>query len=143
MNSPVQLAEKLEEFEDVKRTLKQKSSNPYVKKQEFKPMEKTRRYEAPRKFGITTKTTKNTQTSMLPSLLKRTIQCHGFKERPTEICSLIVKEGLRTKEIFFGKKKITVLLQTVVVLCKFATREHKQKNNGSNKIIKEQNASHR
>ncbi|GFR02027.1 uncharacterized protein TNCT_170351 [Trichonephila clavata] len=38
MNSPVQLAE--EEFEDVKRSLKQKSSNPFVKKQEFKPMEK-------------------------------------------------------------------------------------------------------
>ncbi|GFX63209.1 retrovirus-related Pol polyprotein from transposon 17.6 [Trichonephila clavipes] len=36
MNSPVQLAEKLEEFEDFKRTLKQKSSSPFVKKQEFK-----------------------------------------------------------------------------------------------------------
>ncbi|GFW72812.1 uncharacterized protein TNCV_1266551 [Trichonephila clavipes] len=33
MNSPVQLAEKLEEFEDFKRTLKQKSSSPIVKKQ--------------------------------------------------------------------------------------------------------------
>ncbi|GFT43819.1 peptidase A2 domain-containing protein [Trichonephila clavipes] len=32
MNSPVQLAEKLEEFEDFKRTLKQKSSSPFVKK---------------------------------------------------------------------------------------------------------------
>ncbi|GFR11950.1 hypothetical protein TNCT_260011 [Trichonephila clavata] len=112
MNSPVQ--EKLEEFEDVKRTLKQKSRNPFVKKQEFKPMEKTRRYEAPRKFeynrtdkkfpgqqistnimkllsqstkmfkdintthrkGITTKTTKNTQTTMLPTMLRRTIQSH-------------------------------------------------------------------
>ncbi|GFX89410.1 transposon Ty3-I Gag-Pol polyprotein [Trichonephila clavipes] len=48
--SSVQLAEKLKEFEDVKKTLKQKLSNPFVKKQEFKPMEKTRRYEAPRKF---------------------------------------------------------------------------------------------
>ncbi|GFV09204.1 hypothetical protein TNCV_1818041, partial [Trichonephila clavipes] len=36
MNSPVQLAEKLEEFEDFKRTLKQKSSGPNVKKQEFR-----------------------------------------------------------------------------------------------------------
>ncbi|GFX77877.1 uncharacterized protein TNCV_739111 [Trichonephila clavipes] len=36
MNSPVQLAEKLEEFEDFKRTLKQKSSSPFVKKQEFR-----------------------------------------------------------------------------------------------------------
>ncbi|GFV00871.1 uncharacterized protein TNCV_1386851 [Trichonephila clavipes] len=50
MNSPVQLAEKLEEFEDFKRTLKQKSSSPFVKKQEFKPTEKNRRYEAPGKF---------------------------------------------------------------------------------------------
>ncbi|GFV48024.1 uncharacterized protein TNCV_3172601 [Trichonephila clavipes] len=32
MNSPVQLAEKLEEFEDFKRTMKQKSSSPFVKK---------------------------------------------------------------------------------------------------------------
>ncbi|GFW66304.1 uncharacterized protein TNCV_1712031 [Trichonephila clavipes] len=50
MNSPVQLAEKLEEFEDFKRTLKQKSSSPFVKKQEFKFTEKNRRYEAPGKF---------------------------------------------------------------------------------------------
>ncbi|GFV84385.1 uncharacterized protein TNCV_2044331 [Trichonephila clavipes] len=46
MNSPVQLAEKLEEFEDFKRTLKQKSSSPFVKKQEYKFTEKNRRYEA-------------------------------------------------------------------------------------------------
>ncbi|GFT45764.1 RVP domain-containing protein [Trichonephila clavipes] len=50
MNSPVQLEEKLEEFEDFKRTLKQKSSSPFVKKQEFKFTEKNRRYEAPGKF---------------------------------------------------------------------------------------------
>ncbi|GFT07384.1 uncharacterized protein TNCV_3788741 [Trichonephila clavipes] len=50
MNFPVQLAEKLEEFEDFKRTLKQKSSDPFVKKQEFKSTEKNRRYEAPGKF---------------------------------------------------------------------------------------------
>ncbi|GFS99782.1 hypothetical protein TNCV_1062461 [Trichonephila clavipes] len=50
MNSPVQLAEKLEEFEDFKRTLKQKSSSPCVKKQEFRFTEKNRRYEAPGKF---------------------------------------------------------------------------------------------
>ncbi|GFT12093.1 peptidase A2 domain-containing protein [Trichonephila clavipes] len=47
MNSPVQLAEKLEEFKDFKRTLKQKSSSPFVKKQEHKFTEKNRRYEAP------------------------------------------------------------------------------------------------
>ncbi|GFX19439.1 uncharacterized protein TNCV_3050971 [Trichonephila clavipes] len=47
---PVQLAEKLEEFEDFKRTLKQKSSSPFMKKQEYKFTEKNRRYEAPGKF---------------------------------------------------------------------------------------------
>ncbi|GFV09441.1 peptidase A2 domain-containing protein [Trichonephila clavipes] len=47
---PVQLAEKLEEFEDFKRTLKQKSSSPFVKKQEYKFTEKNRRYEAPGKL---------------------------------------------------------------------------------------------
>ncbi|GFX50904.1 hypothetical protein TNCV_2732551 [Trichonephila clavipes] len=50
MNSPFQLAEKLEEFEDFKRTLKQKSSSPFLKKQEFKSTEKNRRYEAKGKF---------------------------------------------------------------------------------------------
>ncbi|GFV23828.1 homeotic protein female sterile [Trichonephila clavipes] len=33
-----------------------------------------------------------------------------FKEPPKETCILIVKEGLRTKEIFFGKVKITALI---------------------------------
>ncbi|GFV80278.1 uncharacterized protein TNCV_4956811 [Trichonephila clavipes] len=47
---PVQLAEKLEEFEDFKRTLKQKCSSPFVKKQEYKFTEKNRRYEAQGKF---------------------------------------------------------------------------------------------
>ncbi|GFV59780.1 uncharacterized protein TNCV_956791 [Trichonephila clavipes] len=112
MNFPVQLAEKLEEFEDFKRTLKQKSSSPFVKKQEFRFTEKNRRYEAPgkleynrkekkfpastnynkhyeallpstnlfkniktaRRKGITTKITRNTQITMLPSMLRRTIQ---------------------------------------------------------------------
>ncbi|GFX34690.1 peptidase A2 domain-containing protein [Trichonephila clavipes] len=50
INSPVQLAEKLDEFEDFKRTLKQKCSSPFVKKQEYKFTEKNRRYEAPGKF---------------------------------------------------------------------------------------------
>ncbi|GFU71055.1 hypothetical protein TNCV_1215811 [Trichonephila clavipes] len=47
---PVELAEKLEKFEDFKRTLTQKSSGTFVKKQEFKSTEKNRRYEAPGKF---------------------------------------------------------------------------------------------
>ncbi|GFW04592.1 uncharacterized protein TNCV_2226101 [Trichonephila clavipes] len=113
MNSPVQLAEKLEEFEDFKRTLKQRSSSPFVKKQKFRFTEKNRRYEAPGKFEYnrkykkfpastnynkhyeapvtkyesvqryqdsarkgyyTTKITRNTQITMLPSMLRRTIQ---------------------------------------------------------------------
>ncbi|GFX80772.1 hypothetical protein TNCV_4694831 [Trichonephila clavipes] len=112
MNSPVHLAEKLEEFEDFKRTLKQKSSSPFVKKQEFKSTEKNRRYEAQGKFeynrkdkkfpastnynkhyeapvtkfesvqryqdsaqkGYYKKITRNTQITMLPSMLRRTIQ---------------------------------------------------------------------
>ncbi|GFX44018.1 uncharacterized protein TNCV_4112971 [Trichonephila clavipes] len=113
MNSPVQLVEKLEEFEDFKRTLKQKSSSTFVKKQEFRFTEKNRRYEAPGKFEYnrkdkkfpastnynkhyeapvtkyesvqryqdsvqkgyyTTKITRNTQITMLPSMLRRTIQ---------------------------------------------------------------------
>ncbi|GFX78119.1 hypothetical protein TNCV_5134671 [Trichonephila clavipes] len=35
-----------------------------------------------------------------------------FKEPPKETCILIVKEGLRTKEIFFGKVKITALIDS-------------------------------
>ncbi|GFW00297.1 hypothetical protein TNCV_4354941 [Trichonephila clavipes] len=152
MNSPVQLAEKLEEFQDFKRTLKQKSSSPFVKKQEFKFTEKNRRYEAPRKFeynrkdkkfpastnynkhyealspstnlfkdikttrrkGITTKITRNTQITMLPSIYAQTnySKSQKFKEPPKEACTLIVKEGLRTKEIFFGKVKITALIDS-------------------------------
>ncbi|GFU52287.1 hypothetical protein TNCV_2701211 [Trichonephila clavipes] len=55
MNSPVQLeAEKLEEFEDFKRTLKQNLAVHFVKKQEFRFTEKNRRNkEAPGKFGST------------------------------------------------------------------------------------------
>ncbi|GFV44504.1 uncharacterized protein TNCV_791501 [Trichonephila clavipes] len=55
MHSTVQLAEKLEEFEDFKRTLKQKSSSPFVKQQEFKSTEKNRRYESPGKFDYNRK----------------------------------------------------------------------------------------
>ncbi|GFY17509.1 retrovirus-related Pol polyprotein from transposon gypsy [Trichonephila clavipes] len=35
-----------------------------------------------------------------------------FKEPPKETCTLIVKEGLRTKEIFFGKVKIMALIDS-------------------------------
>ncbi|GFW34127.1 RVP domain-containing protein [Trichonephila clavipes] len=47
---PCSISRKLEEFENFKRTLKQKSSGPFVKKQEFKSTEKNRRYEAQGKF---------------------------------------------------------------------------------------------
>ncbi|GFX05762.1 hypothetical protein TNCV_5089521 [Trichonephila clavipes] len=60
-----------------------------------------------------------------------------FKEPPKETCTLIVKEGLRTKEIFFGKVKITALIDsgsTVSLL---------RENTSRRIIIEEQDASHR
>ncbi|GFQ71065.1 hypothetical protein TNCT_734111 [Trichonephila clavata] len=144
MNSPVQLAEKLEEFEDVKRTLEQKSSNPFVKKQEFKHMKKTRRYEAPRKFeynrtdkkfpaatnfnkrydapvnkyenvqryqdnaqkGYYNKNyEKNPNRNATKHAQTNYSKSQKFRERPKETCSLIVKEGLRTKRNIFWKEE--------------------------------------
>ncbi|GFX34681.1 uncharacterized protein TNCV_2513971 [Trichonephila clavipes] len=113
MNSPVQLAEKLEEFEDFKRTLKQKSSSPLVKKQEFRFTGKNRRYQDSVQKGYYNKNyekhsnhnaSKHAQTNYSKS--------QKFKEPPKETCTLIVKEGLRTKEIFFGKVKITALIDS-------------------------------
>ncbi|GFT98983.1 transposon Ty3-I Gag-Pol polyprotein [Trichonephila clavipes] len=151
MNSPVQLAEKLEEFEAFKRTLKQKSSSPFVKKQEFKFTEKNRRYEAPGKFEYNRKDKKfaastnynkhyeapvtkyesvqRYQDSAQKGYYNKNYEKHSnhnaskhaqtnysksqkFKEPPKETCTLIVKEGLRTKEIFFGKVKITALIDS-------------------------------
>ncbi|GFX54655.1 retrovirus-related Pol polyprotein from transposon 17.6 [Trichonephila clavipes] len=151
MNSPVQLAEKLEEFEDFKRNLKQKSSSPFVKKQEFIFTEKNRRYVAPGKFEYNRKDkkfpastnynkhyeapvtkyeyvqiTRQRAERLLLQKLRETLklQCfqayaqtnysksQKFKEPPKETCILIVKEGLRTKEIFFGKVKITALIDS-------------------------------
>ncbi|GFU52767.1 hypothetical protein TNCV_1495821 [Trichonephila clavipes] len=150
MNSPVQLAEKLVEFEDFKRILKQKSSSPFVKKQEFKSTEKNRRYEAPGKFEYNRKdkkfpaSTNYKKTMPLPpsricsKISKQSAQkgyynknfekhsnhnaskhaqtnyskSQKFKEPPKETCALIVKEGLRTNEIFFGKVKITALIDS-------------------------------
>ncbi|GFX79021.1 uncharacterized protein TNCV_3913081 [Trichonephila clavipes] len=67
-----------------------------------------------RRKGITTKITRNTQIIMLPSIYAQTnySKSQKFKEPPKEICTLIVKEGLRTKEIFFGKVKITALIDS-------------------------------
>ncbi|GFW09181.1 retrovirus-related Pol polyprotein from transposon 17.6 [Trichonephila clavipes] len=128
MNSPVKLAEKLEEFEDFKRTLKQKSSNPFVKKQEYKFTEKNRRYEAPgkleynrkhEKFPASTNYNKHYEASVtkyesVQSIYAQTnySKSQKFKEPPKETCTLTVKEGLRTKEIFFGKVKITALIDS-------------------------------
>ncbi|GBN31272.1 hypothetical protein AVEN_241110-1 [Araneus ventricosus] len=51
ISSPDELAEKFEEYEDIKKTLKQKSSGAYFKnKQDFKGAEKYRKFESPRKF---------------------------------------------------------------------------------------------
>ncbi|GFV70925.1 hypothetical protein TNCV_2640971 [Trichonephila clavipes] len=49
---------------------------------------------------------------MLPNMLRRIYsKSPKFKEPPKkETCTLIVKEDLRTKEIFFGKVKITALI---------------------------------
>ncbi|GFV83718.1 retrovirus-related Pol polyprotein from transposon 17.6 [Trichonephila clavipes] len=151
MNSPVQLAEKLEEFEDFKRTLKQKSSSPFMKKQEFKSTEKNRRYEAPGKFENNRKDKKFSEStnynkhyeapvtkyesvqryknSAQKGYYNKNYEKHSnhnaskhaqtnysksqkFKEPPKETCTLIVKEGLRTKEIFFEKVKITALIDS-------------------------------
>ncbi|GFV53796.1 transposon Tf2-6 polyprotein [Trichonephila clavipes] len=151
MNSPVQLAEKLEEFEDFKRTLKQKFSSTFVKKQEFKSTEKNHRYEAPGKFEYNRKDKKfpastnynkhyeapitkyesvqRYQDSAQKGYYNKNYEKHSnhnaskhgqtnysksqkFKEPPKEICTLIVNEGLRTKEIFFGKVKITALIDS-------------------------------
>ncbi|GFV07429.1 hypothetical protein TNCV_1737841 [Trichonephila clavipes] len=125
MNSPVQLAEKLEEFEDFKRTLKQKSSSPFVKKQEFRFTEKNRRYEAPRKFEYNRKDKKfpastnynknydkHSNHNASKHAQTKFSKSQKFKEPPKETCTLIVKEGLRTKEIFFGKVNITALIDS-------------------------------
>ncbi|GBL86112.1 hypothetical protein AVEN_89145-1 [Araneus ventricosus] len=51
INSPDELAEKFQEYEDIKKTLKQKSSGTYFKgRQDFKGTEKYRKFESPRKF---------------------------------------------------------------------------------------------
>ncbi|GFT33687.1 RVP domain-containing protein [Trichonephila clavipes] len=133
------------------RTLKQKSSGPFVKKQEFKFTEKNRRYEAQgkfeynredKKFPASTNYNKHYeapvtmyesvqryQDSAQKGYYNKNYEKHSnhnaskhaqtnysksqkFKEPPKETCTLIVKEGLRTKEIFFGKVKITALIDS-------------------------------
>ncbi|GFV84283.1 uncharacterized protein TNCV_1591421 [Trichonephila clavipes] len=151
MNSPVQLAEKLEEFEDFKRTLKQKSSGPNVKKQEFRFTERiadmnhqenssiTRKIRSfqrqrittnitkplspstnlfkdiktARRKGITTKITRNTQITMLPSMLKQTIQNHrNSKNLQKKLAHSSLRKVYVLKRYFFGKVKITALIDS-------------------------------
>ncbi|GFT55040.1 uncharacterized protein TNCV_2325491 [Trichonephila clavipes] len=123
MNSPVQLAEKLEEFEDFKRTLKQKSSSPFVKKQEFRFTEKESQYESVQRYQDSAQKgyyNKNYEKHSNHNASKHIYiyaqtnysKSQKFKEPPKETCTLIVKEGLRTKEIFFGKVKITALIDS-------------------------------
>ncbi|GFV65369.1 uncharacterized protein TNCV_567121 [Trichonephila clavipes] len=95
MNSPVQLAEKLDEFEDFKRTLRQKSSGPFVKKQEFEFTEKNRRYEAPEKFEYNRKVS---SVNKLQQILRS--PCHQVR-----ICSKISRQ--RAERV-----KITALIDS-------------------------------
>ncbi|GFS86779.1 RVP domain-containing protein [Trichonephila clavipes] len=146
----VQLSRRIRE--DFKRTLKQKSSSPFVKKQEFRFTEKNRRYEAPGKFEYNRKDKKfpastnynkhyeapvtkyesihkyqdsaqkgyynknyekHSNHNASKHMLRRTIQNRrNSKNLQKKTCTLIVKEGLRTKEIFFGKVKITALIDS-------------------------------
>ncbi|GFU31022.1 hypothetical protein TNCV_1389751 [Trichonephila clavipes] len=134
--------QKTRRIEDFKRTLKQKSSGPNVKKQEFRFTEKNRRYEAPGKFEYNRKDKKfpastnynkhyeapvtkyesvqRYQDSAQKGYYNKNYEKHSnhdaskhaqtnysksqkFKEPPKETCTLIVKEGLRTKEIFLER----------------------------------------
>ncbi|GFV40857.1 uncharacterized protein TNCV_1637411 [Trichonephila clavipes] len=66
-----------------------------------------------RRKGITTKITRNTQSQCFQAYAQTYYsKSQKFKEPPKETCTLIVKEGLRTKEIFFGRVKITALIDS-------------------------------
>ncbi|GFU35316.1 retrovirus-related Pol polyprotein from transposon 17.6 [Trichonephila clavipes] len=129
----------------------EKSSSPFVKKQEYKFTQKNSRYEAQGKFEYNRKDKKfpastnynkhyeapvtkyesvqRYQDSAQKGYYNKNYEKHSnhnaskhaqmnysksqkFKEPPKETCTLIVKEGLRTKEIFFGKVKITELINS-------------------------------
>ncbi|GFU20358.1 hypothetical protein TNCV_3362641, partial [Trichonephila clavipes] len=63
-----------------------------------------------RRRGITTKITRNTQITMLQTCSNKLFKITEIQRTSKETCTLIVREGLRTKEIFFGKVKITALI---------------------------------
>ncbi|GFX68021.1 uncharacterized protein TNCV_921221 [Trichonephila clavipes] len=152
MNSSVQLAEILDKFEDFKRTMKQKSSSPFVKKQEFKSTQNNCRYEAQGKFECNrtdkkctastnynkhyetpvtkyesvqryqdsaqkeyyNKFTRNTQITMLPSMLRQTIQNRrNSKNLHKKLAhSSLRKVYVLKRYIFFGRLKITALIDS-------------------------------
>ncbi|GFV12935.1 adhesion G protein-coupled receptor B2 [Trichonephila clavipes] len=106
--------------EDFKRTLKQKSSSPFVKKQEFRFTKKNRSTNLLKDIK-TQRAERVLQQKLRETLKSQCFQAYAqtnysksqkFKEPPKETCTLIVKEGLRTKEIFFGKVKITALIDS-------------------------------
>ncbi|GFW71010.1 hypothetical protein TNCV_191011 [Trichonephila clavipes] len=67
--------------------------------------ESIQRYQDSAQKGYYNKITRNTQITMLPSIYAQTnySKSQKFKEPPKETCPLIVKEGLRTKEIFLER----------------------------------------
>ncbi|GFU79500.1 hypothetical protein TNCV_593441 [Trichonephila clavipes] len=95
MNSPVQLAEKLEEFEDFKRTLKQKSSSPFVKKQEFRFTEKNRRYEAPGKFEYNRKDKKFPASTITTNITKPCYQVRIYSKISRQRAERVLQQKLR------------------------------------------------
>lgn len=174
INSPAELAEKFEEYEDIKKTLGQNSNSAYFReKQDFKGLEKFRQSESPRKFEYSRsdrkfatptsydrhhearssshgyyqgshenlyranhnrnygrekssnfsspsnaqanyskfRTFKDTVREPNASEPKRTVNAKEANNS-TETCAIIRQEGLRTKEIMFGNKRITALIDT-------------------------------
>ncbi|GFU73477.1 peptidase A2 domain-containing protein [Trichonephila clavipes] len=126
VNSPVQLAEKLEEFEDFKRTLKQNLA-VHLKDKKFPASTNyNKHYEAPvakyesvqiyqdsaQKGYYNKNYEKHSNHNASKHAQTNYAKSQKFKEPPKETCTLIVKEGLRTKEIFFGKVKIKALIDS-------------------------------
>ncbi|GBM60121.1 hypothetical protein AVEN_38457-1 [Araneus ventricosus] len=175
ISSSEELSEKFEEYQDIKKTLRQKSTGAYFKnKQDFKGAEKYRKFESSRKFEhnradkkLSASTSYNrhhgshatgygnqqrsyensnrgysrnngereifksqrSKTSLNKLLQISKIQKVPEKElnaakpkkasnstketnKSAETCAIIEKESLRTKEIMFGNKKVTALIDT-------------------------------
>ncbi|GFU71051.1 peptidase A2 domain-containing protein [Trichonephila clavipes] len=107
---------KPEKFEYNRKDKKFPASTNYNKHYEapVTKYESVQRYQDSAQKGYYNKITRNTQITMLPSIYAQAnySKSQKFKEPPKETCTLIVKEGLRTKEIFFGKVKITALIDS-------------------------------